>query len=167
MKRKLINSAFTFIMVFFTLGFLITACEEDDSNDTVNSNEIKFQNATLSGANERPTVVNSPGTGTFIGTYNKETKMLTYSVTWTGFTATAMHFHNAPPTQNLPATAVSGPVVIGIAGTGSPATFTSPISGTTRALTTDEETNLLAGNWYINIHSSANPGGEIRAQIVQ
>jgi hypothetical protein len=77
-----------------------------------------------------------------------------------------MHFHNAIPTATLPATAVAGNVVIGVAGTGTPATYTSPITGTTRALTADEEMALLAGNWYFNIHSTQYPGGELRGQLI-
>jgi hypothetical protein len=149
--------------LFLAFVVLISSCEKDDEN---NGNEVKFENVVLSGANERPTVVSSPATGSFNGTYNKETKMITYTITWTGMTPTAMHFHNAIPTATLPATAVAGNVVIGVAGTGTPATYTSPITGTTRALTADEEMALLAGNWYFNIHSTQYPGGELRGQLI-
>jgi hypothetical protein len=114
-------------------------------------------------------VVSSPGTGKVDATYNKSTKMITYTITWSGTTTPVnnMHFHNAIPTATLPATAVSGNVVIPIPGSGNPVTYTSPVTGTTRALTTDEETALLAGNWYVNLHTSQFPGGELRANLVR
>lgn len=152
--------------LFLALTLVISSCEKDDDKP---ANEVKFENVTLSGGNERPTVVNTPAKGTFNGTYDRTTKMITYNITWSGLTTpvTGMHFHNAIPTATLTATEVSGNVVIGISGTGSPATYTSPVTGTTRALTADEETALLAGNWYVNIHTSQVPTGELRGNLVR
>lgn len=163
MNRNLLKP--TLMSLFLAFVLVISACENDDEDSKV----VKFENVTLSGANERPTVVNSPGTGTLNATYDRGTKMITYTITWSNTTApvTAMHFHNAIPTATLPATAVAGNVVIGIAGTGTPATYTSPVTGTTRELTPDEETALLAGNWYLNLHTSEYPGGELRGQLMR
>jgi hypothetical protein len=41
----------------------------------------------------------------------------------------------------------------------------STISGTYTPTTADL-TNLRAGNWYVNIHTTAFPGGEIRGQLM-
>jgi hypothetical protein len=62
------------------------------------------------------------------------------------------------------AVGVSGPVVIPFADLPSGSTnqeyhFTSP------SLTAEQEADLKAGNYYVNIHSNANPGGELRAQL--
>jgi hypothetical protein len=164
MNKKLINPAL--MSLFLAFALIMSSCEKDDDKP---NNEVKFENVMLSGGNERPTVVNSPGKGTFTGTYDKTTKMISYTITWSGTTTpvTAMHFHNAIPTANLSATEVSGNVVIPIPGTGNPATYTSPVTGTTRALTADEETALLAGNWYVNLHTSQFPGGELRGNLVK
>ena len=143
------------IFLFLSFAVVLSACDDDDDTP---SNEVKFENIAMTGANERPAVT-TPNTGVFNGTYNKNTKMITYNVTWTGFTATNMHFHKADPTT-------SGGVVIGVTGTGTPAAWASPVSGTTRALTDAEEADLLNGLWYFNIHSMENPTGEIRGQLV-
>jgi hypothetical protein len=65
-----------------------------------------------------------------------------------------MHFHKGAP-------GVAGGVEIPI-----PGPYTSPLNGTTSALTAEQETDLLAGNWYVNIHSDAYRAGEIRGQMV-
>jgi hypothetical protein len=42
----------------------------------------------------------------------------------------------------------------------------SPIEGQA-TLTAAQESDLLAGNWYFNVHTAKNPGGEIRGQVEQ
>ncbi|MEZ4617296.1 MAG: CHRD domain-containing protein [Caldilineaceae bacterium] len=70
---------------------------------------------------------------------------------------TASHIHFGPAGQN-------GPVAHGLyTGTGS---FDPdhPISGTV-TLSAKEMVDLLTGYLYVNVHTTANPGGEIRGQI--
>ncbi len=64
---------------------------------------------------------------------------------------TVAHFHNAPP-------GFPGGIVLGIP-------VGSPVSGG-MTLTT-QITDVLAGNWYVNIHSSNCAGGEIRGQLLE
>jgi hypothetical protein len=45
-------------------------------------------------------------------------------------------------------------------------TVQSPIEGTA-TLTENQATDLLAGKWYANIHTAANPGGELRGQMMK
>ena len=33
-------------------------------------------------------------------------------------------------------------------------------------LTDAQAADMLAGKWYINVHTAANPGGEIRGQLI-
>jgi hypothetical protein len=94
------------------------------------------------------------GQGTF--TYDPATHMLTYNVTYESLTgpAAAAHIHGpADPGANAP------PVVPF-------ANAASPITGTA-TLTDAQAADLNAGKWYVNIHTAANRGGEIRGQIVK
>lgn len=113
--------------------------------------------ATLNGANERPTANTSTATGTATLTLNNETKIFTLVVTYTGLSAAATngHIHKG-------AADVAGGAVFPFA---SP--FTSPINYTSIALTAAQEADLNATLYYVNIHSSTYPGGEIRGQLVK
>ena len=97
----------------------------------------------------------SAATGTFVAAYNKDTKILKYTITYAGITPTAWHIHKGAATA-------TGAVVFNF-GT----TFSTPYVNQTVALTTDQETDLLAGNYYVNIHSALFAAGEIRGQLVK
>lgn len=106
--------------------------------------------ATLTGAQETPAVTTqATETGRFL--YDPETRTLSGSVATTGLNGTAAHVHTA-------AVGVAGPITIPM--TGGP-TWTLPATVLTEAQAAD----LLAGRMYANVHSAANPGGEIRGQI--
>lgn len=137
------------VLALFTSSFALTSCKDDDEDS--NANEVKYENIALSGTQEVPAVTTT-ATGTFNGTYNKTTKILTYTITHNVSGATAGHFHKGAP-------GTSGPVVVPFPN------VTSPINGSTPALTADQEADLLAGNWYANIHSPTYPAGEIRGQV--
>ena len=57
----------------------------------------------------------------------------------------------------------NGPPVIWLAEKG--ATVTSPIKGQA-TLTPEQAQQLTAGEWYVNVHTQANPNGEIRGQVM-
>ena len=109
----------------------------------------------LSGMNEIPSNP-SMGKGTVDAMFNKETNELTWTVTYAGLSgpASAAHFHG-------PALAdANAGVVLGFKGS-----VESPIKGMA-TLTPQQANDLLAGKWYVNIHTKANPGGEVRAQVM-
>jgi hypothetical protein len=110
--------------------------------------------AKLSAASEVPPNA-STGTGTGTFSLDMGSKVLTYRVEYSGLTgpATAAHIHGpAAPGANAP------PVV----PFANPA---SPITGTV-TLTDAQIADLHAGRYYVNVHTAANRGGEIRGQIV-
>lgn len=107
----------------------------------------------LSGANEVPALTVA-GTGMLDASFNKDTSVLTWTVTYSGMTGpvTAGHFHG-------PAMAgANAGVALGFSGS-----MDSPIKGTA-TLTAAQAADLLAGKWYVNLHTAANKGGEIRGQ---
>lgn len=98
--------------------------------------------------------ITSSGSGMGEFTYDPATKTLTYNVTYQGLSgpAAAAHIHgpaepggNAPPVVPFPSAA-------------------SPITGTA-TLTDAQAAELAAGKYYVNVHTAANRGGEIRGQI--
>ena len=95
------------------------------------------------------------GTGTISGDYDETTNTLNYTLTWQDLTSTVtnMHFHLGAP-------GVPGGVELGI-----PGPWSSPQVGSGIILDATQETNLLAGNWYVNVHTSNFGGGEIRGQV--
>jgi hypothetical protein len=152
--KSRLSAVFTVVaMVLFTFS----SCKKDD--------EVYIPNhvtVTLTGAQEVPSNT-STGTGTATFTFDPVSKTIAYTMTWTlgstSATTTNMHFHGSDTGTDL----VSSPVVIGI--TGFTTAYTGTISGTTRALTDVEVAQLMAGKWYLNVHSSTVPGGEIRGNI--
>jgi len=109
---------------------------------------------TLNGAAEVPAVA-VPGSGSATVTLDKGSKMLTWNVAYSGLTgpARAAHFHG-PAAPGV----IANPIV--------PITVSnSPMTGTAQ-LTDAQIADLVAGKWYVNIHTAANGGGEIRGQVV-
>ncbi len=110
--------------------------------------------AKLSAANEVP-ANSSAGTGSVQASLDKQTHVLSWTVAYSGMSGPvrAGHFHGpAMAGQNAG-------VVQGFSGS-----MDSPIKGSA-TLTAAQEADLLAGKWYVNLHTAANPGGEIRGQV--
>ena len=106
---------------------------------------------TLAGDQEVPPV-KSAGTGTgtiIIGAY----RSVSGSVTTTGMAGTAAHIHEA-------ATGKNGPVIISLTKKGD--TYAVPAGA---KLTDAQFASFQAGNLYVNVHTAANAGGEMRAQL--
>jgi len=107
---------------------------------------------TLSGSNEVP-AVNTPATGTAVVTI-KPDKSVTVKVTVTGMTATASHIHEG-------AAGTNGPVIVPFTKTADN-TFEAPAGA---KVTDAQYESYKAGKLYVNVHSAAHPGGEVRAQL--
>lgn len=118
--------------------------------------EVVHLTASLSGAQEVPPTT-SKGTGTAKVTYDTKTRKLDWTVTYSGLTgpAIAAHFHGpAKPDKNAPIMVPMKHVE------------KSPIIGAA-TLTKKQGSALLAGDVYVNIHTHANPAGEIRGQLTK
>jgi hypothetical protein len=116
--------------------------------------DTKILKATLSGASEVPPTT-SAGTGSATATLDTATGKLIWDVTYSGLTgpAKAAHIHGpAGPGQNAG-------VVVPLKGN-----LASPIRGSA-TLTAPQMADLEAGQYYVNIHTAANKGGEIRGQL--
>jgi len=99
---------------------------------------------------------NSTATGAGQLTFNLVTGAVTGGVTLTGITATLAHIHSGIAGTN-------GPVLVDFVQSASDANRWDSESGGT--LTAAQVDALLAGQLYVNVHSAAFPGGEIRGQI--
>lgn len=111
--------------------------------------------AAISGAQQVPPTA-STGTGTMTARYQPDTRALTYKVEYNGLTgpATGAHIH-APA-----APGATAPVAVPFPSTA------SPINGGI-TLTQAQADALVSGQSYVNIHTAANPNGEIRGQIAR
>ena len=112
--------------------------------------------ATLDGKSEVPPNA-SAGKGSADLDYDAASKKLTWKLTYSGLSgpATAAHFHGpAEPGKNA---GVMVPIANATA---------SPADGSA-TLTDAQAADLMAGKLYINVHTAANPGGEIRGQVMK
>ena len=109
-------------------------------------------NVKLTGAEEVPPVkTTASGTGSFNISSDKS---VSGSITTTGVEGTAAHIHEGPAGKN-------GPVIVPLTKGANNTWSVAP-----RAKLTDSHCeSYKAGNLYVNVHSAANKGGEIRAQL--
>lgn len=134
--------------------------------------------ALLNGANERPNAVTTNATGTFTAQINEESGTMSYAVTWSGLSGsiTGAHIHGPSDAsgtagvlvnfQALPAGSTNGAITTGAAGSASgnldlDGAITATVSGAQLREMLDN------GQLYVNIHTAANTGGEIRGQITR
>ncbi len=113
--------------------------------------------ADLKASSEVP-AKDSMGTGVLTATLDTETNELKYHVEFSGLTGpvVAAHFHgpaaegvNAKPQIPVKASPIA-----------------SPIDGKA-TVTPEQAKDLTEGKWYFNLHTSSNPGGEIRGQVLR
>lgn len=146
MKTKFITLA------IFILLSAIVSCSSDNEDDPAPNPNVTFK-ATMNGANQS-VPNNSTATGAATLTFNNNTTIFTITVTHNVADPTNGHIHKG-------AIGESGPAVFPFDS------FISPINYTSIALDADQEADLYAGLYYVNIHSAAFPGGEIRGQLIK
>jgi hypothetical protein len=112
----------------------------------------RMEAVTLSGANEVPPVSTSAaGTGSVTVGRDRSVKA---RISVTGMNATAAHIHSG-------AVGANGPVIVPFTKSGDNI-FVAPDGA---KMTEEQYEAWKAGRTYVNVHSAANPGGEIRAQL--
>jgi hypothetical protein len=133
---------------------MLAACADDKMSASMQTVPVV---AALSGASEVPPVATA-GKGDLQGTYDKASKQLKWTTSYSGLSgpATAAHFHGPA------AAGANAGVAINASPGGPPA---NPITGMA-TLTDAQATQLLAGQLYFNIHTDANKGGELRGQVL-
>jgi hypothetical protein len=145
MHPKIVRSRF----VVLALGAFVS------TSSLAYAETVKFK-ANLDAAQEVQSN-DSKGKGTADLTYDTVSKNLTWTVTFDGLTgpAAVAHFHGpAEPGTNAG-------VALLIAQNP-----TSPSKGSA-TLTDAQAADLMAGRWYVNVHTAANKGGEIRGQVTK
>jgi CHRD domain len=152
---------------------MLAAC---GGSKTTAPNTVTYT-ATLSGANERPNANTSTASGTWTGILNTQTNVMTYTMTYTGLSTNSTLAHIHAPGD---ATVAAG-VVLNFANYANSTTPFTPgttsgsvagtinfSGGTVQGLTITGDSlkkDMDLGLTYVNVHTSANPGGEIRGQI--
>ena len=145
------------IAALLTVGLTLSSCLDDENPYTVGlgvTPPTKLS-ATLTGAGEKPTSTTSTATGTFTGNLNTTTRVLSYTVTYQGFSEplTGGHLHKITAANG------TGPVDIPFPS------LTNPIIATTSVLRQGQVDSLLAGQYYANLHTKTYPSGEIRGEV--
>jgi CHRD domain-containing protein len=136
------------LVVFALAAFLSTAT-------SAYAQTLKFK-ANMDATQEVP-ANDSKGKGTADLTYDTATKNLNWTITFEGLTgpAAVAHFHGpAEPGKNAGVALLIGQ------------NPTSPAKGSA-TLTEAQAADLIAGRWYVNVHTAANKGGEIRGQVTK
>lgn len=111
--------------------------------------------ASLAGSKEVPPTP-SAGSGSVEGVINMASRELRWNIKCQGLTGpvTAMHFHGpATEAQNA---AVVVPMPGGCDGQGTTGKM---------VITQNQLADMLAGKWYVNVHTDRFPKGEIRGQV--
>jgi hypothetical protein len=145
-----------------------TACDDDD--DPIGPGEEAAFDATLTGASERPDPVTTEASGSASVEVDGETVSFEVEVEDID-EVTMAHIH-------VGGTEVAGPVVVTLFNTSTPESFTDRETLAEGTFTEDDITpaggittlddlvaQMEAGNTYVNVHTTANPTGEIRGQL--
>lgn len=133
-------------LLFVLIG--VASCKKTDTTEM--SSTVSYSGTFVKSAD---TVVTS-ASGTVSATFDLTSRVLSYTVTWSGLTSNAanMHFHDA------------GPVIYPITG------FAEASSGTLSGsvtLTAAQASDLASGKIYVQIHTVNIPLGEILANLSQ
>lgn len=175
MKRLSLASQ---LAALFLTGFLATATAKAALVTWVSSldeNQAGQLTAGTANPDGDPALPDSSGSGLGIGTYDTITHVFTWNVFITGLgsPATLAHFHfGAPGVFRGPVRIETPTLDIGTLAGATDGSFSGSLDfddpftpGVPAGGVAQLQSELLAGNWYLNIHTQNFGAGEIRGQV--
>jgi CHRD domain-containing protein len=155
MKHRL--TAFAIAATVASVGLI--ACQQQQQGGAMApaASAMMTWKAHLTGKDEVPPNA-STGMGDATVTLNTATNELTWDVTFSGLTGPALAAHIHGPA----APGANAGVVVAFDPPKAPA---GEIKGS-NVIIASQVADLKAGKWYINVHTAANKGGEIRGQLM-
>ena len=138
---------------------IISSCKKDDDPDTT---VVTKKGLIVNTTQEVPAIGSaSTATGTMDVSYNKTTRLLTYTVNWIGLSDSIVSSHLHGTAARGVAAGVKVPFTVANKGA-----LAGSFTGTfTVEGVLIKEDSLLNGFYYLNIHTKKNTGGEIRGQM--
>lgn len=136
------------VMAIVAAPVALTGCDKDDDTD---NNNVQAYSANADGTKAVP-ANSSAATAQFSGTFNKDTRSFSGTLTYSGITPTNVYIQRGT-------VSTLGSIVVNIG-----AAVTSPVNFTV-TLDAAAEAELNAGTYYIVIASAGYPNGEIRGQL--
>ena len=146
------------LAMFTTVAALGVAC--NDNNSTGIPTGLEVYTATLNGANERPTPVTTTAKATAIVTVLGSQISWKVDVTSAIDSVIAGHIHRGVADS-------AGGVIQSLSPTPTGIGFTGTLANGSAVPPDSVITLMRAGKAYVNFHTKANPGGEIRGQLVK
>lgn len=155
MKQSIGSKALVMFTFLIASSLLVTSCTKSDIGITA---DITYNLSGNANGSQATPANNSNGSGNMSGTYRTQTKVMTYTSTW----------------SNLSGAPVTGGLFIGAIGQvgtsittwtlGTNLSASGSVSVTT-TLNAEQEAQLLAGKCYYLLSTSAYASGEVRGQI--
>jgi hypothetical protein len=160
-----VRSAMTALLACSLLTAVACDDEDEDPNGPPDTNTFT---ANLTGGQEVPaTTSTATGTASFTSSTSGATTTISYTVTVSGNLTgplTAAHIHG-PALTGVNAGIIVPLTVTGTGTTGQLIQGSFTVTGHATINMAQLLVHMLAGQTYVNLHTAANPGGEIRGQI--
>ena len=143
----------TILAATLALSLTLLACQD-------HREPVVTLKATLDGKSVKPILTPSSATGLFTGKLDLTTRVLDYSLSYSALSTPAVvaHLHKA--------TGVNGTGLVDII-IPTPSNTSGSVNGTTFPLSQNKVDSLVAGFYYIDLHTPAYPAGEIRGEVIK
>lgn len=140
------------IVLFFASW--LSSCDDYDDDDI----DYDYLISGSASASREVPPNSSTGTANLSGTYDTERNELDYVISWSGLTGSITEAHFAGPALDGAVAGNIHDISISTNGTNGNVSGTITVADST-------ETHLLSGRVYYNLHTAANPNGEVRGQV--